>query len=162
ATPPSSARRPRSAGKANPPPKARERTTRPCHGRWPGTPCWACWGAAGRASSTRPARRPRPGWGRWRGSSAAAPPRPSGGDAAPVARLRHPHIVQVHQVGMMDGLPFLALEYLGGGSLARRLGGAPQPPGEAAAVVETLARAVHHAHERGVVHRDLKPANILL
>src|SRR5207248_8313934 len=49
-----------------------------------------------------------------------------------------------------------------GGSLAQKFGGVPQPPREAAALVETLARAVHHAHQHGVVHRDLKPANVLL
>src|SRR5262249_58365037 len=61
-----------------------------------------------------------------------------------------------------DGQPFLALEYVGGGTLAQRLAGQPLPPPEAAALVETLAGAVHYAHTQGVVHRDLKPANILL
>jgi WD40 repeat protein len=82
------------------------------------------------------------------------------GDAT--ARLQHPNIVQIFGMGEHDGLPFLALEYVGGGSLADRLQGVPQPPRQAAALVETLARAVHHAHEHGVVHRDLKPANVLL
>src|SRR5262249_58972758 len=49
-----------------------------------------------------------------------------------------------------------------GGSLDRQLGGKPQPPREAAALVEVLARAMQHAHERGILHRDLKPANVLL
>jgi WD40 repeat protein len=82
------------------------------------------------------------------------------GDA--IARLQHPNIVQIHEVGQHDGLPFLVLEYVCGGNLADRLGGVPQPPPQAAALIETLARAVHHAHAHGVVHRDLKPANILL
>jgi eukaryotic-like serine/threonine-protein kinase len=78
------------------------------------------------------------------------------------ARLRHPNIVQIYEVGAAAGLPFLALEYVGGGSLARWLGGTPLPPRAAAGLVETLARAVQTAHEQGIVHRDLKPANILL
>jgi serine/threonine protein kinase/WD40 repeat protein/Tfp pilus assembly protein PilF len=83
-------------------------------------------------------------------------------EADALARLQHPNIVQIYEAGEHDGLPFLALEYVDGGSLGEYLGGAPQPPRDAAAVLETVARAVHYAHERGVVHRDLKPANILL
>jgi WD40 repeat protein/tRNA A-37 threonylcarbamoyl transferase component Bud32 len=83
-------------------------------------------------------------------------------EANAIARLQHPHIVQIYEAGEHEGLPFLALEYVAGGNLAERLNGAPQPPAAAAALVETLARAVHFAHERGVVHRDLKPANVLL
>jgi WD40 repeat protein len=83
-------------------------------------------------------------------------------EADAIARLQHPNIVQIFEVGESDGLPFLALEYVPGGSLAQRLGGAPLPPRAAAALLEPLARAVHYAHERGVVHRDLKPANVLL
>ncbi len=83
-------------------------------------------------------------------------------EADAIARLQHPGIVQVYEVGTHDGLPFLALEYVGGGSLARTLGGVPQPTREAAALVEKLAGAIDHAHRAGVVHRDLKPANILL
>src|SRR5262249_33997241 len=58
--------------------------------------------------------------------------------------------------------PFLALEYVDGGSLAARLRDSPLAAGVAASLVATLARAVHYAHERGLVHRDLKPANVLL
>src|SRR5690348_2053083 len=83
-------------------------------------------------------------------------------EAEAAARLRHPNIVQVYAAGTWEGQPYFALEYLEGGTLARRLAGNPQPPAEAAALVEALARAVQHAHERGVVHRDLKPANVLL
>jgi serine/threonine protein kinase len=79
-----------------------------------------------------------------------------------VARLSHPNVVQVFEVGEHDGRPYLALEYLAGGTLAHRLQSGPLPPREAAALVEPLARAVQAAHERGVVHRDLKPANVLL
>jgi eukaryotic-like serine/threonine-protein kinase len=82
-------------------------------------------------------------------------------EAEAIARLQNPNIVQVYEVGDHDGLPFFSLEYCAGGSLAQRLDGTPLPPREAAALVETLARAMHAAHERGIVHRDLKPANIL-
>jgi serine/threonine protein kinase len=83
-------------------------------------------------------------------------------EAQAQARLNHPHIVQVHEVGEQDGRPYVVLELVEGGSLAEKLAGRPQPPREAAALVEMVARAVHHAHEHGLVHRDLKPANILL
>jgi len=83
-------------------------------------------------------------------------------EAEAAARLQHPNIVQIYEVGEHDGLPYLALEYVDGGSLAQHLGGRPLPPRQAAELIETLARAIHHAHERGVIHRDLKPANILL
>jgi serine/threonine protein kinase len=83
-------------------------------------------------------------------------------EAEAVARLQHPNIVQIHEVGEHDGCPYLALEFIEGGSLAQKAAGAPQPSREAARLVETLARAVHYAHQKGVIHRDLKPANILL
>jgi eukaryotic-like serine/threonine-protein kinase len=83
-------------------------------------------------------------------------------EAEAVARLQHPNIVQVYEVGEHDGRPFFSLEYVDGGSLAQRLDGTPLPARQAAELVETLARAVQYAHQHGVVHRDLKPANILL
>jgi WD40 repeat protein len=83
-------------------------------------------------------------------------------EAEAIARLQHPGIVQVHDVGEHEGRPFFSLEYCPGGTLADRLGGRPLPPRDAAALVEALARAVHYAHQRGVVHRDLKPSNVLL
>jgi WD40 repeat protein/tRNA A-37 threonylcarbamoyl transferase component Bud32 len=86
-------------------------------------------------------------------------------EAQAVARLAHPNIVQVFEVGVAgpphDGLPFFSMELVEGGTLAQRLAETPLPPAEAAALVETLARAVHHAHQHGIVHRDLKPANVL-
>jgi serine/threonine protein kinase len=78
------------------------------------------------------------------------------------AHLQHPNIVQVYEVGEYDGRPYVALEYAEGGSLKDFLAGAPQSPRAAAELVEPLARAVHHAHQRGVLHRDLKPSNILV
>jgi WD40 repeat protein/serine/threonine protein kinase len=83
-------------------------------------------------------------------------------EAEAVARLQHPNIVQIHEVGSQEGVYYLALEYVNGGSLDKHLAGTPQEPRAAAALIETLARAVHHAHQRGILHRDLKPANILL
>jgi tRNA A-37 threonylcarbamoyl transferase component Bud32 len=83
-------------------------------------------------------------------------------EAEAVARLSHPNIVQVYEVGEHEGRPFFSMEYCPGGSLERHLGGTPLPPPEAARLVQALAGAVQHAHAAGVVHRDLKPANVLL
>jgi WD40 repeat protein len=83
-------------------------------------------------------------------------------EARAIARLQHPNIVQIHDVGEHGGLPYFSLEYCPGGSLDKRLAGTPLPPQQAAALVEILARAMHAAHQLGVVHRDLKPANVLL
>ena len=83
-------------------------------------------------------------------------------EAGAVARLQHPNIVQVFDVGEHEGHPYFSLELVDGGTLGGKLQNGPLPPRAAAGVVETLARAVHYAHERGIVHRDLKPANILL
>jgi tetratricopeptide (TPR) repeat protein/tRNA A-37 threonylcarbamoyl transferase component Bud32 len=83
-------------------------------------------------------------------------------EAESIARFHHPHIVQIFAYGDHDGAPYFEMEYVDGGSLADRLGGKPWPLRDAARLVETLARAIHAAHQLGVVHRDLKPANILL
>ncbi len=82
-------------------------------------------------------------------------------EAEMVARLAHPNIVGVHEVGRYEDLPYIALEYVPNGTLASRLG-RPWAARQAAILLEQLARAVQHAHEHGIVHRDLKPANILL
>jgi serine/threonine protein kinase len=83
-------------------------------------------------------------------------------EADVIARLQHPNIVQIYDVGEVAGRPYFALEYVAGGSLAQHLHGIPQSARPAAQFVEVLARAVHAAHASGIVHRDLKPANILL
>jgi serine/threonine protein kinase/Tfp pilus assembly protein PilF len=83
-------------------------------------------------------------------------------EAEAIARLQHPNVVQIFEVGEAGGRPFCSLEYCPGGSLDRKLQGTPLPPAEAARLVETLARAVQAAHDRGIIHRDLKPANVLL
>jgi WD40 repeat protein/serine/threonine protein kinase len=88
-------------------------------------------------------------------------------EAEAVARLQHPNIVQVFEVANWEpadgspSVPYLSLEYMAGGSLAQQLARDPLPAAEAAKLVETLARAVEHAHQRHIIHRDLKPANIL-
>ncbi len=83
-------------------------------------------------------------------------------EAESAARLQHPNIVQVYQVGQQDGYSYLSMEYVGDGCLVERLDGKPMPECDAAKLLEKLARAMHFAHGRGVVHRDLKPANVLL
>ncbi len=83
-------------------------------------------------------------------------------EAEAVARLQHPNIVQIYEVGEHEGKPFFAMEYCPGGSLEKRLRGTPLPPRDAARFTRTLAEAMQVAHQARVVHRDLKPANILL
>src|SRR5205085_7580364 len=73
-------------------------------------------------------------------------------EATAIARLQHPNIVQVFEVGEHEGKPFFSLEYCPGGSLDRKLAGTPLEPREAAALVRTLALAVQAAHQAGVVH----------
>jgi tetratricopeptide (TPR) repeat protein len=82
-------------------------------------------------------------------------------EAEAVARLRHPNILQIYDIGEVDGSPFLSLELLEGGDLDDRLTGRPQPGQPGARLVSTLARAVQAAHQAGIIHRDLKPSNIL-
>jgi serine/threonine protein kinase len=79
-----------------------------------------------------------------------------------IARLQHPNIVQVFEVGEHEDRPYCALEYVAGGTLAQACGNNLPSPQAAAELLATVAEAVHYAHERGVLHRDLKPANILL
>jgi formylglycine-generating enzyme required for sulfatase activity/tRNA A-37 threonylcarbamoyl transferase component Bud32 len=83
-------------------------------------------------------------------------------EAEAAARLQHPGIVQVFEVGEHAGLPFFSLEFCPGGSLQCKLGSSPLPARQAAELAEELARAVQAAHDAGVLHRDLKPANVLL
>src|SRR5207249_1225115 len=75
-------------------------------------------------------------------------------EAEAVARLQHPHIVQIYRIDEQNGRPYFALEYVDGGSLAQKLRGTTLLPQEAARLVETLARAIHFAHQRGIAHRD--------
>jgi tetratricopeptide (TPR) repeat protein len=82
-------------------------------------------------------------------------------EAEAVARLRHPHVVQIYDVGEVNGTPYFSLELLEGGTLADRLAGAAMPHREAAALAATLARALGAVHRVGIIHRDLKPHNVL-
>src|SRR5262249_49964433 len=83
-------------------------------------------------------------------------------EAVAIARLQHPHVVQIHHIGDADGLPFLEPEYVEGGSLDRQLDGIPWTPRRAARLAEQLAGGIAEAHRLGIVHRDLKPGNVLL
>lgn len=82
-------------------------------------------------------------------------------EAAVLGRLDHPNLIRILDAGVADGRPYLALEFVDGPTLTARIG-EYRNPRAAAELVETVARAVHHAHTQGVVHRDLKPSNILL
>src|SRR5207237_10312446 len=79
-----------------------------------------------------------------------------------VAKLLHASCVQSYETGEHEGRPYFSLEFVEGGSLDKQIGASPTSPRAAAQLVETLARTMEVAHQRGIVHRDLKPANILL
>ncbi len=83
-------------------------------------------------------------------------------EAQAAASLAHPQIVPIYQVGEHDGQPFFCMKYVSGRTLAEVVAEGPLPPRQAAAFLAGMARAVAHAHEKGVLHRDLKPSNILL
>jgi WD40 repeat protein/tRNA A-37 threonylcarbamoyl transferase component Bud32 len=83
-------------------------------------------------------------------------------EAEAAAKLDHPHIVPIYEVGQSDGLHYFSMAFVEGRSLAQRVAEQPLDPREAAAVVRQVAEAVAYAHGRGVIHRDLKPGNILM
>lgn len=83
-------------------------------------------------------------------------------EAEAAARLQHPHIVQVYDVGDHAGRLYFTMEFVEGGTLAEQLAGVPQPPRQGAELLATLADAVEAAHEQRIVHRDLKPSNVLM
>jgi WD40 repeat protein len=83
-------------------------------------------------------------------------------EAKAAANLQHPHIVAIFEVGEHQGRHFFSMEYIEGPSLAQLVRENPLPPARAAGYVATIARAIHQAHQRGILHRDLKPANVLL
>ncbi len=83
-------------------------------------------------------------------------------EAEAVAALDHPQIIPIHEVGEHEGRGYFTMKLVDGGSLADRLEDFPSDPSSACQLVASVARAVGHAHRRGVLHRDLKPSNILL
>src|SRR5262249_59847547 len=83
-------------------------------------------------------------------------------EAAAAARLNHANIVSVYQVGEVDGQAFFSMQYVTGPTLAALVAHGPLPPRDAARLLAQIARAVHAAHEQGILHRDLKPSNVLL
>lgn len=84
-------------------------------------------------------------------------------EAESAARLKHPNIVTVHEVGATGGQAYLCLEFVDGQTLAEKVrADGPLPPRDAARLVADIARAIEHAHAQGILHRDLKPSNILL
>ena len=83
-------------------------------------------------------------------------------EARAVAAIDHLNIIKIFEIGERDGLPYFSLEFLEGGTLAQQIAGQPQPVDYAAAIIETLARAMDVAHRRGIIHRDIKPSNVLL
>jgi WD40 repeat protein len=83
-------------------------------------------------------------------------------EAEAAARLDHPGIVPIYQVGEHEGQHFICMGLVEGGSLADQLAAGPLPPRKAAALVKAVAEAVQYAHSRNIIHRDIKPANVLI
>jgi hypothetical protein len=83
-------------------------------------------------------------------------------EAKAVAKLAHPQIVVIHDVGRCDDQYFYSMEFVEGRSLAEMIRSGPVAPRKAAEYVEQIARAIHFAHQNGVVHRDVKPSNVLV
>ncbi len=83
-------------------------------------------------------------------------------EAESAARLRHPNIVAIHEIGEHEGQPFLSMDYIAGRTLAELVRDGPLGPAQAARCVRAIAQAVHFAHEHGTLHRDLKPSNVLI
>jgi hypothetical protein len=83
-------------------------------------------------------------------------------EAEAAANLQHPNIVAIHEVGEHQGQPYFSMDYVPGQNLSQLVGDKPLPGRRAAALLKTVAEAVHYAHQQGILHRDLKPANILI
>ena len=83
-------------------------------------------------------------------------------EAAATARLEHPYIVPVYEVGDIEGRPFFSMQFVEGETLAQLVAHGPMPPREAAKLIADVGRAVEFAHQEGILHRDLKPSNIMI
>jgi serine/threonine protein kinase len=83
-------------------------------------------------------------------------------EAEAAARMRHPNVVAIYDIGEQGGRPYFAMELIEGGNLDKHLAGQSLPARQAAELVYSVALAVQHAHTQKIIHRDLKPANILL
>src|SRR5262249_1061306 len=83
-------------------------------------------------------------------------------EAEAAANLQHPHIVAIHEIGEHQGQQYFSMDYVEGGHLGQLVHDGPLPAKRAAAYLETIAEAIHYAHQRGVLHRDLKPSNVLI
>ncbi len=84
-------------------------------------------------------------------------------EAQVVAQLHHSNIVEVYDYGEAGGIPYLVMQYVGGGTLSSKLrNGRPLPVAQATRYIVQMAQALHHAHQRGIIHRDIKPSNMLL
>src|SRR5687767_13711373 len=129
-------------------------------GHWKSSTSSSCWKrsvAAGRASYT--ARATNDWTAPWRSRCCGRERMPAAPRAA--ARVKHPNSVQILQVGQVGQQAYLALELLEGGTLAGRMAAGPWSAPAAADLIQTLAHAMHAAHQQGVVHRHLKPENVL-
>lgn len=83
-------------------------------------------------------------------------------EAETVARIKHPNIISIYEIGEHEGSHFFSMDFVEGRSLDSLVHERPQPPREAAALMRTVAEAVHFMHQHGVMHRDIKPLNIML
>ena len=83
-------------------------------------------------------------------------------EAAAAANLQHPNIVGIHEVGEQEGLHYFSMDYVEGQNLAEMVGRTPLPVRQAAKYLQTIAEAMHYAHQHGILHRDLKPSNVLI
>lgn len=83
-------------------------------------------------------------------------------EAEATAKLSHPHIVPLYEVGEIDGRPYFSMPLVEGRTLAMRLADGPLPQRDAVRLLLPICRAVHYAHQQGILHRDIKPSNILI
>ena len=83
-------------------------------------------------------------------------------EAQAVASLRHPNIVAIHEIGEHEGQHYFSMDFIEGKSLTEFVRDSPLSAQQAAGYIKTIAEAIHHAHQRGILHRDLKPSNVLI